>query len=78
MISASKNEKSLKSKNDPKRALEAFNLEFSGNLTFKIRKFKSYFLLGKLLEKNIDGRGVSAPQKYSDFFHKISIEKAIF
>ena len=38
--------------------------------SFKIRKFKSDFPRGKQL-KNLYGKGVSAPQKLSDFFKKM-------
>ena len=40
-------------------------------LIFKLRKFKSDFPRGKMLSKFFDEKGVSAPQKVSDFFKKM-------
>ena len=50
MISAKKLEKYLKSKNDIKRPLGAFNQKLWANSNFKNQKFKSDFPRGKWLE----------------------------
>ena len=44
-------------------------------LSFKIRKFKSDFPRGKQAKIFLDGKVVSAPQKLSDLFKKISSKK---
>ena len=43
-------------------------------LRFKFWKFKSDFYPQKTVQKIRDGKGVSAPQKLSDFFKKNGIK----
>ena len=56
----------------------AFISEVMSILSFKIRKIKSDFPLGKLLGNFIDGKSVYAPRKYTEVPQKIQIEKMRF
>ena len=48
-----------------------FIWEVMSIFSFKVRKYKSDFPRGKTAQKFLDGKGVSAPQKLSDFFKKM-------